>query len=318
MLRNEASDGKSTDINLLVVGDYLDHAKTHLLYHLIGKDFSADLPVIFEDYTMKVKLNEREYDLHLRDTTGSEKFPHVRSVFYKKINMIVLTYSIYNRESFDNIANRWQEEAFYFCPFASYILIALGEASSKKPAVVTSEEGRQLANKTQSIFVESDMKTSSVAIKVAMEKALRIRSLMEDKQSILNLLSAINLETKNSYEKDTGKIAHLLFSTIDENQDNRLPFLQLALAALTLKNNFKWKNKSLWSSLFGGDNKDEVNLPASLEELLSVLKNKINDHIDPAVVQIFTESLSEKGKKDFNELLYLSPTSVEQTPSFAK
>lgn len=69
------------------------------------------------------------YILHLKILThkykGQEEFDRLRSLSYNDTHVIIVCFSIDNRDSLENIPNRWIEELQEGCPQAKTILVAL-------------------------------------------------------------------------------------------------------------------------------------------------------------------------------------------------
>lgn len=56
---------------------------------------------------------------------GQEEFDRLRSLSYHDTHVIIVCFSIDNRDSLENIPNKWIEELQEGCPQAKTILVAL-------------------------------------------------------------------------------------------------------------------------------------------------------------------------------------------------
>lgn len=56
---------------------------------------------------------------------GQEEFDRIRSLSYKDTHVIMICFSVDNKDSLENIPNRWMEELEEGCPRAKIILVAL-------------------------------------------------------------------------------------------------------------------------------------------------------------------------------------------------
>lgn len=56
---------------------------------------------------------------------GQEEFDRLRALSYNDTHVIIVCYSIDNRDSLENIPNKWIEELQEGCPQAKTILVAL-------------------------------------------------------------------------------------------------------------------------------------------------------------------------------------------------
>jgi Rho family protein len=64
-------------------------------------------------------------NLTIKNLLGQEEFDRLRSLSYNDTHVIIVCYSIDNRDSLENIPNRWIEELQEGCPQAKTILVAL-------------------------------------------------------------------------------------------------------------------------------------------------------------------------------------------------
>lgn len=56
---------------------------------------------------------------------GQEEFDRIRSLSYSDTHVIMICFSVDNKDSLENIPNRWMEELEEGCPRAKIILVAL-------------------------------------------------------------------------------------------------------------------------------------------------------------------------------------------------
>ncbi|CEP17722.1 hypothetical protein [Parasitella parasitica] len=114
-------------------------------------------PTVFENYVQDVEVNGKIVQLSIWDTAGQEEFDRLRSLSYNDTHVIIVCYSIDNRDSLENIPNKWIEELQEGCPYAKTILVALkcdlrdDEVALKKINPVLFEEGLQVARNIKAI-----------------------------------------------------------------------------------------------------------------------------------------------------------------------
>ncbi len=134
---------KFQDIKLMVVGDEMDRLKTKLRGKYIEMFPSESIGE--GSYGHNVKLNivpEKTVVMHLWSTEGMEDMDHTRRASYSNTGVVILLYSVTNKDSYENIG-RWVGEIKSFCGDAQYILVG---CDNDDPAhSVTYEEGAQRA-----------------------------------------------------------------------------------------------------------------------------------------------------------------------------
>ena len=89
----------------------------------------------------------------LWDTAGQEDYEQLRPLSYPNTDVIVICFSIENRDSFDNVTLKWIPEVRHFCPRTPTILVGTkadlryspGIACSGNKAPVATNEGQELS-----------------------------------------------------------------------------------------------------------------------------------------------------------------------------
>ena len=109
----------------MIVGDGAS-GKTCLLIVFAENQFpEAYVPTVFENYVADIKVNGLEYELALWDTAGQEDYDRLRPLSYPDSDVIIVTYSIDNPDSFNNVTAKWIPEVQHHCPKVPIILVAL-------------------------------------------------------------------------------------------------------------------------------------------------------------------------------------------------
>ena len=116
------------------------------------------LTIAIEDYFQCVQLTDGTIiKLHLIDTAGQEKFNSIVANYYKTADCCLLVYDITNKESFEKIQN-------YYIPLIKEnknirkIVLLGNKADLENQRNVSKEEGSQLAEKNEYVFMESSCK----------------------------------------------------------------------------------------------------------------------------------------------------------------
>jgi len=139
--------------------------KTSLLMVYARGFFPTEyVPTVFENYTTEVFADKKVVDLALWDTAGQEDYDRLRPLSYPDTDVLVLCYSIDNRKSLDQIANKWNPEVEHFCEGVPRILVALKSDMRSDPNVeeplISAEEGQELAYRIGAYrFMECSAKT---------------------------------------------------------------------------------------------------------------------------------------------------------------
>ena len=104
------------------------------------------------------QVMDQTVDLALWDTAGQEDYDRLRPLSYPDTDVLIMCYTVDNRDSFQNITERWVPEVNHFCPSVPVILVACKKDLRFDPAThnrlaefkqkpVSREEGQALANR---------------------------------------------------------------------------------------------------------------------------------------------------------------------------
>merc|ERR1711935_441802 len=78
------------------------------------------VPTVFENHVTYVQLPEAKVELALWDTAGQEDYAHIRPLSYDAAHVFLICCSVDNKDSFDNIKEKWVPEIAETnpkCPF---------------------------------------------------------------------------------------------------------------------------------------------------------------------------------------------------------
>ena len=144
---------------VIIIGDS-GIGKTVLITRFCQSTFKesyvATIGVDFKIKTMNV--GNRRYKMQIWDTAGQERFKNITQTYYKGAAGIILTYSIVDRNSFQNI-DRWINQIDSNAPAdVSKVLLATKSDLNYERQVQT-EQGEQLAKKHGMRFLEVSAKS---------------------------------------------------------------------------------------------------------------------------------------------------------------
>ena len=145
-------------VKVLMVGES-GVGKTCIIQRFIKNQFSTNhLSTIAIDFKMKLlKIRGSNIKMQIWDTAGQERFNTLTSGFFKGSDGIILTYSIIDKNSFENI-NKWMLQVRTLAP-PDVKVILVGNKSDFNERVVTYKEGKEMAEKYNIIFFETSAKS---------------------------------------------------------------------------------------------------------------------------------------------------------------
>uniref|UniRef100_A0A3Q2R0B5 Ras homolog gene family, member Aa n=2 Tax=Fundulus heteroclitus TaxID=8078 RepID=A0A3Q2R0B5_FUNHE len=109
---------------LVIVGDG-SCGKTCLLI-VFTKDHFPEVyvPTVFENYVADIEVDGKTVQLALWDTAGQEDYDRLRPLSYPDTDVVLMCFSVDNRDSLENISEKWSPEVKHFCPNVPIILVA--------------------------------------------------------------------------------------------------------------------------------------------------------------------------------------------------
>ncbi|CAO3699821.1 unnamed protein product [Rhizopus stolonifer] len=165
---------------LIVVGDGACGKTSLLNVYTRGYFPQVYEPTVFENYVNDVCIEGRKVELSIWDTAGQEEFDRIRSLSYHDTHVVMICFSVDNRDSLENIPNRWMEELEEGCPKAKLILVALkcdlreDEAVLKKGGPILYQEGLNVAKSIHAVrYLECSAKHNR-GVKECFDQAAKV------------------------------------------------------------------------------------------------------------------------------------------------
>lgn len=160
ILLGDGGVGKSSLMNRYVTNKFDSQA-----FHTIGVEFlNRDLEV-----------DGRFVTLQIWDTAGQERFKSLRTPFYRGADCCLLTFSVDDRQSFENLGN-WQKEFIYYADVKDpehFPFVVLGNKVDKEDRQVTTEEAQAWCMENGNYpYLETSAKDDT-NVTVAFEEAVR-------------------------------------------------------------------------------------------------------------------------------------------------
>jgi len=140
---------------LVVVGDG-GVGKTCLIRRYINEEFDeftpqALIPSSLETHTREMTVGGKQFVAVICDTGGQETFKHLRKTSYPNSDILVICFSLDNKESFDNISNAWMPEMKKLCPGVPMILVGnkrdLRDEAQSPKGFIKESKGHAVAKK---------------------------------------------------------------------------------------------------------------------------------------------------------------------------
>lgn len=141
---------------LLVIGDSCT-GKTDLIRRLQGEEqyYSNNfMPTVGIDFQIKtIELNGEVVKVQIWDTAGQERFKSISRAYYRGACGIIIVYDVTNLDTFRNVFD-WLRDINNYAPEGVSKLLLGNKADQTAKRVVSTEEGKKLADELNIPFVE--------------------------------------------------------------------------------------------------------------------------------------------------------------------
>ncbi|KAL1240441.1 Ras-related protein [Trichinella pseudospiralis] len=110
------------------------------------------------DFTMKTLIVDgKRVKLQVWDTGGQERFRTITQSYYRSANGIIICYDVTCRKSFKNV-RRWLDDVLKFAAPNVVKLLVATKIDLENDRLVSTEEGKALAQAEQMNFIETSAK----------------------------------------------------------------------------------------------------------------------------------------------------------------
>ncbi|PWA32128.1 hypothetical protein CCH79_00013474 [Gambusia affinis] len=192
ILLGDGGVGKSSLMNRYVTNKFDSH-----LFHTIGVEF----------LNRELEVDGRRVTLQIWDTAGQERFRSLRTPFYRGSDCCLLTFSLDDGQSFQNLSN-WKKEFAFYADVKdpdSFPFVVLGNKLDVPERQVSGDEARRWCreNGGHPYFETSAKDATNVAS--AFEEAVRRILASEDRDDHLIQTDTVNLvpERRNRWVEFT-------------------------------------------------------------------------------------------------------------------
>ena len=129
--------------------------------HVFDPDIDASISNKVVVKTLELKDINKIIKLNIWDTAGQEKYRSIAKIFYKDAKIIVLVYSITNKESFETLKNYWYQEV-KSTAYPDVILAVVGnKCDLYNQSQIPDEEAKSWADSIGAIFQFTSAKSNS-------------------------------------------------------------------------------------------------------------------------------------------------------------
>ncbi|KAL9981519.1 hypothetical protein ACROYT_G010227 [Oculina patagonica] len=154
------------NIKLVVVGDG-GVGKSCFLISATTQHFPCNyVPTVFDNYSVNLMLNGSPFSVGLWDTAGQEDYDRLRPLSYPQTDVFVVCFDVANRNSFENVTEKWIPELRHFVPEAPILLLATktdlrgGNNTNHNRTIVETREGKALATSLDVTYAECSSLTN--------------------------------------------------------------------------------------------------------------------------------------------------------------
>ncbi|KAJ8309208.1 hypothetical protein KUTeg_014082 [Tegillarca granosa] len=110
-------------IKCTVVGDGGVGKTSMLMSYTTGKIQTDYQPTQFDTYSVTVHLDGADHRVSMMDTAGQETYDRLRTLSYYDTDVFIVSFSVEDKDSFDNVKTKWIPEIKQFRPDTPFLLV---------------------------------------------------------------------------------------------------------------------------------------------------------------------------------------------------
>ncbi|CAD8154544.1 unnamed protein product [Paramecium pentaurelia] len=194
-------------IKLVVVGDG-NVGKTCILLSYTTDKFPQDyVPTVFENYTTQTAVDGKMINLSLWDTAGQETYNRLRTLSYNSADVFLVVFSVIEESSFENAIIKWYPELEapeLKCVPKIFVGNKIDMRNQANPSHVQQEAAKSKVEKLQCQYLECSALTQIGLKEIfdqAIKKAIKVKILKSQNQTLQNVTSTIQKDQKPSNEE---------------------------------------------------------------------------------------------------------------------
>ena len=146
-------------LKFIIIGDDVV-GKSNLLSHYVHGQFKSEYQstIGVEFGAKNVVIRNTTYRIQIWDAGGRESLRKITRTYFKNTVCALVVYDISNRNSFNNVSS-WIEDCRYNSPKTIFMVLVGNKSDLADKRQVSTEEGRELAEKYEMKFYETSAKT---------------------------------------------------------------------------------------------------------------------------------------------------------------
>ena len=145
-------------LKFIIIGDDVV-GKSNLLSHYVHGQFKPEYQstIGVEFGAKNVVIRNKTYRIQIWDAGGRESLRKITRTYFKNTVCALVVYDISNRNSFNNVSS-WIEDCRYNSPKTIFMVLVGNKSDLADKRQVSTEEGRELAEKYEMKFYETSAK----------------------------------------------------------------------------------------------------------------------------------------------------------------
>ncbi|KAM0674052.1 hypothetical protein GVAV_002570 [Gurleya vavrai] len=116
---------KQAACKVMIVGEGATGKTCMLEVFRSGKFPSEYVPTIVDNFIKETEVDNQKITLAIWDTSGQESYSAVRTIAYSDTEIVIMCYSVEDKNSLEALKTTWVPEIKNYCPSAEIILVAL-------------------------------------------------------------------------------------------------------------------------------------------------------------------------------------------------
>ncbi|XP_060063037.1 rho-related protein racD-like [Ylistrum balloti] len=146
------------------------------------------IATVQDNYSGQAWFGGDQYNITITDSAGEHEGSDVRRVSYCKSDVILLCYSVLDRESYDSLRSHWSRELGSFAKRCQVMVVAL-QTDKRQSKHVTTEEGRRMTKSIKANgFIECSARNGT-DVKDVFENVVRM--CLKNRKRKANMLKRI-------------------------------------------------------------------------------------------------------------------------------
>lgn len=148
-------------LQITAVGDKCTDKSKLLLQFSLKNTFQVYRPTQLDFYDTKVKINDNELNIRIVDTPEEDRTDKFRKISLFEANVVLLFFSLVDKQSLENISIVYLPEIRYVCPQTPLILV--GTKSKLRDKII---ENPELEKPSQKPISNKDIKRLSKTLRL--------------------------------------------------------------------------------------------------------------------------------------------------------